>query len=91
MNLNNKYNLKDFELVTLKPYAYRLFKNNSNIFLMEITCGSHGLWEMWIKLTPEETFLYQNEGNIGLGKISKLLSDTHNNSNYYLRNILVNK
>lgn len=91
MILNNEYDLKDFELVTLEPYVYRLFKNNFNIFLMEITCGSHGLWEIWIKLTPVEIDLYQNEGNIGLEKISELFASSHNNSNSNPRNILVNK
>lgn len=91
MNSNEEYNLQDFELITYEPYTYRLFKNNSNIFLMEITFGSHGLWERWIQLNLEEISLYNKEGNTGLEKISKLFSTSNNNSDFHQRYVLVNK
>lgn len=36
--------------------------------LMEVTYGTHGLWEVWIIFTEEEILFYKKEGNKGLEK-----------------------
>ncbi|GAA5090641.1 hypothetical protein GCM10023210_17050 [Chryseobacterium ginsengisoli] len=87
---DKEYNLQDFEMISLEPYVYRLFKNE-DILLMEVTCGSHGLWQVWIKLNEEETLLYKNEGELGLKKTAKLFSQNCYNPIYHRRYIKVNE
>ncbi len=56
---------------------------------MEVTCGSHGLWQVWIKLNEEEIFLYKNEGESGLEKTAKLFSWNCYNKEYHKRYVKV--
>jgi hypothetical protein len=74
MNSVEDYNLKDFRLVTYEPYVYRLFINDQNIFLLEVTCGMHGIWNIWIRLTEEEILKYKSEKKSGLKEIAGLFS-----------------
>ena len=74
MDSNKEYDLKDFELIIFKPYIYQLFKDNHDTFLLEVTCGMHGIWQVWIKLSEEEISLYQQEGDSGLEKIAGIFS-----------------
>lgn len=74
MNLNKEYHLKDYELVSFKPYLYRLFKSKQNTFLLEITCGMHGIWHVWIKLNQEEISLYNEENDSALEKTAGIFS-----------------
>lgn len=69
-----EYNLKNFTLISFTPYLYRLFKDNQDTYLMEITCGTHAVWDVWIQLNEEEILLYKNEGNPGLEKTVNLFS-----------------
>ena len=69
-----EYNLKNFELISFKPYIYQLFKDSKNIFLLEITCGMHGIWYVWIKLNEEEISLYEKDGDSALEKIAGIFS-----------------
>lgn len=80
-----EFDLKNFECISIQPYAYRLFKDDQNTHLMEVTCGTHGLWEVWIHLTEEEVELYKKEGNTGLEKIAKLISYHCYNPDYRKR------
>lgn len=86
---SEEYNLRDFDLMYVEPYVYRLFKNSSNLFLMEVTCGSHGLWTVWIKLNHDEIKLYENEGNPGLEKTAKLFSFYCHHTDYQKRYVIV--
>ena len=86
---DKEYNLQDFEMISVEPYVYRLFKNE-DIFLMEVTCGSHGLWQVWIKLNDEETLLYKNEGELGLKKTAGIFMFNCHGSEYKHRYVLVN-
>lgn len=63
-----EFDLKNFKLISFSPYIYRLFKNHHDTYLMEVTCGTHGVWEVRIQLTQDEILLYKNEGNKGLEK-----------------------
>lgn len=74
MNLAKEYNLKDFQLINYEPYVYRLFTNHQNIFLLEVTCGMHGIWDVWIKLNEDEISLYRSEKDSGLKEIAGLFS-----------------
>lgn len=74
MNFKKEYILQSFELITYKPYVYRLFKDHQNVFLLEVTCGMHGTWDVWIELNEEELSLYKKEGDAGLEKIAGIFS-----------------
>lgn len=56
-----EFDLKNFKLISLSTYIYRLFKNHHDTYLMEVTCGTHGVWEVWIQLTQDEILLYKTK------------------------------
>jgi len=74
MDFEKGYHLKDFQLTTFEPYVYQLFKDSQDVYLLEITCGMHGIWQIWIKLNEEEISLYQKEGDSALKKIAGIYS-----------------
>ncbi|UPQ75900.1 hypothetical protein [Chryseobacterium nepalense] len=80
-----EFDLKNFKLISLSQYIYRLFKNHHDTYLMEVTCGTHGVWEVWIQLTQDEILLYKNEGNKGLEKTANLISYHCYNPDYQKR------
>lgn len=69
-----EFSLKDFHLITLEPYVYRLFKDQQNTCLLEVSCGTHEIWEVWIKLNEEEIKLYLDKKEIGLKEIAGFFS-----------------
>ena len=89
MDSAERYYLKEFELISFEPYVYRFFKNDRNILLMEVTCGSHGLWQVWIRFNEQEVLLYKNEGDLGVKKIAKLFMSNCYNSIYHKRYVWV--
>jgi len=86
-----EFSLKNFQLITLEPYVYRLFKDQQNIYLLEVSCGTHGIWEVWIKLNEEEIKLYLDEKELGLKEIAGFFSFNCYGSEYQKRYVKVYK
>lgn len=89
MDSAERYYLKEFELISFEPYVYRFFKNDQNILLMEVTCGSYALWQVWIRFNEQEVLLYKKEGDLGLKKIAQLFMSNCYNSIYHKRYVWV--
>ena len=84
-----EYNLKDFQLITLEPYSYRLFKDTANTHLLEVGCGTHVIWQVWIKLNEEEITLYNEERELGLKEIAGFFAFNCYSSEYKKRYVKV--
>lgn len=80
-----EYSLKDFQLIDLEPYNYKLFKDHQNTYLLEVSCGTHAIWEIWINLNEEEITLYNNEKDLGLKEITGFFSFNCYGSEYQKR------
>ena len=57
------YQLSDYVEVVCEPYSYIFYKHkNDSKYLLEVTCGMHALWMIWISFNEEEKVKYSERG-----------------------------
>lgn len=59
--------------------------------MLEVSCGTHAIWEIWIKLNEEEITLYNDEKDLGLKEIAGFFSFNCYGSEYQKRYVKVFK
>lgn len=56
--------------LTKSAWNYTLFDNEQGDFLFTVLCGSVGLYEISIRLTPAETAQYEKDGTTYLDTLA---------------------
>ncbi len=63
-----------------KQWNYRLFKNSSDEYVLSVLCGTIGLYEVEVKLSPQQIQDYEDKGE---KVIDELAQEIRNNPANY--------